>query len=271
MDLGLVKRIKIDEDFVDGMELDLRLDTNSYVILTTNTSTVLVRYIDKKVHLLSKKKLNIQGKDAAQSAYIDALVGEAPLTVCLGPAGTGKTLLALSYALETAKKRRIYLSKPTYMIGSSKAFGAVPGTTSEKYAPFLDSYYIVFEKILGPQYRSLIDMMIKKEDLKFVPIEYMRGCTFDESVFILDEAQCLSWYELSSVLTRMGSKTKIIMLGDLNQIDTKLKPEQTGLYQLCNSRAFRSSNLKTTIQLTQQYRSPLTELINNVDQELREK
>jgi predicted ribonuclease YlaK len=232
--------------------------------------------------LSTYKNITLEGlspKDARQRVFAESLIDDnIMLTAAFGPAGTGKTSLAIAYAIQRKVQEgsKIILSKPTTQIGRSQAFGAVPGTAEEKYAPYLASYDIVFRKILGDKAKAYLSVAQQRGELEFVPIELMRGCTFDNATFILDEAQNLDWHELNSAISRMGENTKLILLGDLNQIDIKdsrtdeyLRPEDTGLYQLVQSNAYKVSPITSVVELTRQYRSVITQLVADVDAEIR--
>ncbi len=107
--------------------------------------------------------------------------------------------------------------------------------------------------------------MKQREELQYVPVELVRGCTFDNGTFILDEAQNLDWHELNTIISRMGRGTKMIILGDLDQIDTGAHPTQTGLYKLITSQPFRDSHIGSAMKLQTQYRSPITQLVADVN------
>jgi len=113
--------------------------------------------------------------------------------------------------------------------------------------------------------------MVKRKDLQYLPVELSRGATYDNCTFVLDEAQNFSWLELLTIISRIGENSKMIVLGDLQQIDTDDYYDETGLWKLVNSKAFKESSLTSYVQLETQYRSKITKLITEVDNELREK
>jgi PhoH-like ATPase len=248
---------------------------NSYALIQDEADpkhAAIARYCGSRRWTLVKnnKELSVNGfspRDAHQTAFMDALRNpEILLNVCVGTAGTGKTTLALASALAdyTANKRRIILSKPTAMVGLGKAFGPVPGSAEEKFDPYLGSYKIILNKLLsGPSY---LEKMIEKGDLQFQPVELSRGCTFEDATFILDEAQNLNWHEMNTIISRMGENSKMIILGDLHQIDIPLPREQTGLYKLITATPFQHSAISSAIELQNQYRSAITALMAEVNQ-----
>lgn len=253
---------------------------NSHVVLRSlmnDKHTALARYDgqNKYVSLVRNGKININGispRDANQTSFLDSLLNKnILLSVGVGSAGTGKTTMALAYAAEKylMEDKVIHLTKPTTFIGDGNAFGPVPGDIQEKYDPYLQSYYIVLKKIFGEKDEFYFKQMKLKNHLQFTPIALARGCTYENATFIIDEAQNLSWHELNSIISRMGEGTKCIVLGDLKQIDIDVPLESTGLYQLLHSEAFRTSGITSGVEMLAQYRSPITQLIADVHEELR--
>lgn len=266
-----------DTDFGD---LDIEAPTNSYLILRSESnlqSTVLVRHAGggKIVRVEASTKLNrlsIAPKDACQTAFIDSLTNpDILVNVAIGPAGTGKTTLALAYAgwRYLNEKKPIFMTKPTTTVGKGRAFGPVPGDVQDKYAPYLASYKIVLKKIFGDNTGTYIKQMQERKDIEYVPIELARGCTYEDCTFIIDEVQNLTWHELNTIVSRMGEGTTLIILGDPNQIDIKMNREETGIYKMLTSEAFTRSKLTSAIKLKTQYRSPICALVAEIDDELR--
>ena len=213
----------------------------------------------------------IASKDARQAAFLNTLADEeVRVSVCLGAAGTGKTTLALAYALEQLfnDNKTIYLCKPTHLVGRSKTFGPVPGDQHEKYAPHLASYEIILKKLTGSETRY-ISLLKDKNKIQFVPVEYMRGNNYEDGVFILDEAQNFDWHELKTLVSRIAESTKLIIIGDPQQIDARFNYEQSGLYKMINSSAFESSSFTSEILLERQYRGRIPQLVHDIDMEIR--
>jgi predicted ribonuclease YlaK len=275
--------LPVDTSIVDNLYISNKLKyqiekvpNNQYLILYSDINpkhTVLARYCDGWIYKANHdfKKYVISPKDARQTVLLDSLNQESILvSVALGAAGTGKTTMAMSYALQEfhTKGKPIKLAKLTTMVGKAKAFGPIPGDIKEKYQPYTSAFEIVFNKLLGDRSGEYKSMMELKGAIEYVPVELSRGCTYENCTFILDEAQNLVWHELNTLITRIGKDSKLIILGDLNQIDIPISREETGLYKLINSKIFRDSQLSTAIELKAQYRSPLTQLIIEIDQEL---
>lgn len=253
------------------------LPLNSFVLVhdASNTTKILCKVVEPQtlVKVVTPPNTNyfgVSSKDANQAAFLNCLADEKiKVSVCIGEAGTGKTTLALAYALQmfSDNEMKLRLSKPTALVGASNTFGPVPGDVDEKYAPHTISYDMVLRKLLGGR-KGYLEVLKKKEVVKFEPVEFTRGNTYENCVFILDEAQNLSWHELKTVVSRIASNSKMIILGDPAQIDTGKPFESTGLYRMLNSKAFNKSPITSSIELTKQYRGPLPALISEIDKEI---
>jgi PhoH-like ATPase len=277
IDDHLVQSITEKPTFLKKLPTTLAL--NSFVLLkdSLEVKKILCRVVAsqtllKVVSLPDRNYFGISSKDAYQAAFLECLSNsKIKVSVCIGEAGTGKTTLALSYALQmfSDNDMRIRLSKPTALVGAGNTFGPVPGDVDEKYAPHTISYEMILNKLLGNR-KGYLSMLKKKEVIKFEPVEFTRGNTYENTIFILDEAQNLSWHELKTVVSRIAENSKMIILGDPYQIDTGNQFESTGLYRMLNSIAFNRSEITSSIRLERQYRGPLPTLISNIDKELKE-
>lgn len=222
---------------------------------------------------ISRDQASITPKDAGQSAAFDSFHSKAPLNVVTGRAGSGKTTLALAYAYnEFINKniQQITLIKPTTQVGKSQAFSAVPGDIDEKFAPYLESYKIILKKHF-PNQTSYFSANTKgysekKQPIKFYPLELLRGCTLDDTVVILDEAQNATWHQLNTLISRIGENAKLILVGDIHQSDLFDDITKSGLYQLLQAKPFLESDLKTVVQLNKTYRSPIVDLVYQINQ-----
>jgi PhoH-like ATPase len=256
----------------------LKLKNGDFCFVTNsqNKKTVVLS-INGTVKLIdSFKNKSINGfapKDLKQVVYCNLL--EEPsvsIIAALGAAGTGKTTLALAKAISNyfSNKKKIYLCKPTHLVSSheNQVFGPVPGDMQEKYAPYIGSFEIILNKMLGASGRDYLQTMLDKKHIEFMPVEFTRGCTFENCTFVLDECQNLTWHELKTVLSRIGANSKIILCGDPNQIDAGFKYSESGLYTLLNSESFQNSKFTSKIELTKQYRGLIPDLIYNIDKEL---
>lgn len=243
-------------------------DTGGFILLTAlddpKKSALAVLLGDKCVRVVDKS-LEMQGikpRDKAQVCAVWAF-NNLPLTALLGGAGTGKTTLAIAYALHQllTHKKPVVLSKPTRLVGGpSDAWGTLPGGTEEKMQPYMESFIIPLKKIFGDAAQMYLDKFIKEGLLTVQPLETIRGMSFEGCTVILDEAQNCTLHELMSFISRVADNSKCILLGDPAQIDIQCRWKDTGLAMFLNSDAFFNTVHGAGIKLTAQYRGPLAAL-----------
>lgn len=174
-------------------------------------------------------KLNVvKGRSDNQKAYLKS-INDNKMTFCVGPAGTGKTYLAIHMAaqmLQLEKVSKIVLCRPVVPAGEDLGF--LPGDVREKLDPYLRPLYDAFRDFLEPgQLKAYLD----EETIEISPLSYMRGRTFNNSVIVLDEAQNSTVRQMKLFLTRMGRDSKMIINGDVTQID--LDHVNSGLIDAC--------------------------------------
>lgn len=160
----------------------------------------------------------IYAKTLGQSRFVDALK-DYECVIASGPAGTGKTYLSVVYAVSLLKKaeiKKIILTRPVVEAGENLGF--LPGDLKEKIDPYLRPLYDALNDILGIE---TVDKMIEKGVIEIAPLAYMRGRTFDDAYVILDEAQNTTKTQMLMFLTRMGFHTRLVVTGDITQIDLK--------------------------------------------------
>ena len=158
----------------------------------------------------------IRVKTLGQKIYVDS-VKHHDVTFGIGPAGTGKTFLAVTLAVTALKRgqvKRIILTRPAVEAGESLGF--LPGDLKEKVDPYLRPVYDALYQILG---KDQTTRMMEREIIEIAPLAYMRGRTLDDSFIILDEAQNTSREQMKMFLTRLGFGSKIVITGDVTQID----------------------------------------------------
>ncbi len=175
----------------------------------------LVAFDDGCLFITAKGK-PIKAKTVGQRKYIE-LIEKNTVVLGTGPAGTGKTYLAVMMAVRALRKReisRIILTRPAVEAG--ERLGFLPGDLQSKIDPYLRPLYDALYEMLGPE-NCL--RMIDKMMIEIAPLAYMRGRTLDDSFIILDEAQNTTPEQMKMFLTRLGNNSKIVVTGDLTQTD----------------------------------------------------
>ena len=161
-----------------------------------------------KMTLTTKQKYYVSLlKDPAQS-----------LVVCTGPAGTGKTAFACRTALEQLKEKQVshvVITKPLVSV-EGESVGYLPGNIRSKMSPWIESYLDIFKDYYT---MNQLEDMMKKEVIKLAPLAYCRGNTYTDSFVICDEAQNTTPRQLKMLLTRMGERSKMVLIGDMEQQD----------------------------------------------------
>jgi phosphate starvation-inducible PhoH-like protein len=169
--------------------------------------------------------VHITPKTEGQAAYVQAIAG-ADLVFCLGPAGTGKTYLAVAMAVSALKKgtiKRIVLVRPAVEAGEK--LGYLPGDLQAKVNPYLRPLFDAMHDMMS--FEQLKRFMIN-DVVEVIPLAYMRGRTLNSAVVILDEAQNTTTAQMLMFLTRLGQHSKMIVTGDDSQIDLE-RPVESGL------------------------------------------
>ncbi len=162
----------------------------------------------------------VSGKTPGQKRYL-ASIKSNTVTIAMGPAGTGKTFIASSYAAElimVGSIKRIFLCRPAVEAGDEK-IGFLPGDMQKKMAPWTAPIMAVLKMKLGG---GKVDEMIRQGLIEVVPFAYMRGLNFDEAFVILDEAQNTTPLQMKLFTTRIGKDSKVVINGDVEQTDMKM-------------------------------------------------
>ncbi|MEO0281566.1 MAG: PhoH family protein [candidate division WOR-3 bacterium] len=181
---------------------------------------------DQNVYYLPKKI--IKSRTKGQEKYIESL-NRYDIVVAIGPAGTGKTFLAVAKALNELLKKnvsKIILTRPAVEAGENLGF--LPGDLKEKIDPYLRPLYDALYDLAD---KDRIDRMIRDGIVEIAPLAYMRGRTISNSYLLLDEAQNTTSMQMKMFLTRLGVRSKAIITGDITQIDLSIR-SSSGLVEL---------------------------------------
>ena len=166
--------------------------------------------------ILSSRGKSIRPKTAGQKEYVEA-IDRNTIVFGIGPAGTGKTYLAMAKAVQALQRKevsRIILTRPAVEAG--ERLGFLPGTLSEKIDPYLRPLFDALHEMLDP---DAVPKMIATGTIEVAPLAYMRGRTLNDSFIILDEAQNTTAEQMKMFLTRLGFNSKMVVTGDITQVD----------------------------------------------------
>src|SRR5690606_2679979 len=170
----------------------------------------------------------IQGKTAGQVEYLE-LIAENDIVIGIGPAGTGKTYLAVAMAVDALSRkrvRRIVLARPAVEAGESLGF--LPGDLQQKVDPYLRPLYDALEDMMP---HEKVQKALDTRVIEIAPLAYMRGRTLNDAFIILDEAQNATGAQMKMFLTRLGLNSRVVVTGDKTQIDLPRR-EDSGLVQV---------------------------------------
>lgn len=264
------------DDFYKDNKVDLHQESfepNQFVVLKslTGQSAIARSSSDaKQIQPIYKDKAPIWGirpRNKEQSFALDLLMDDKiKLVSLIGPAGTGKTLMAIAAGLQKITEEKIYqkmlVSRPVFPLG--KDIGFLPGDIEEKMSPWMQPIYDNVEFLMGLSqkdkksgrgYHELMEMGI----VEIEPLTYIRGRSIPNQFMIIDEAQNLTPHEVKTILTRAGDNTKIVLAGDPYQIDnTYVDSTNNGLVYAMNR--FKGQGIAGTITLSKCERSELAEL-----------
>lgn len=216
----------------DAEEQGIVLYPNQYVMLVSvenEKKTAICRFVDwnSPVKPLAHKEdgfsWGVSPRNKEQKCGMDLLMDDnIPFVSMIGRAGSGKTLMAMAagleqvMGLENGRYNRIIISRPVQPLG--KDIGFLPGTMEEKMAPWMKPIFDNMQFIMGKD-KTILEMYMDKGIIEIDAITYIRGRSISNAYIVIDEAQNLTSHEVKTILTRVGENTKIVLTGDIEQID----------------------------------------------------
>jgi len=247
---------------VERLKEECDILQNEFVVMKNdiNQSALCIRKDNRLVLLKNVESKNIKPKNKDQEFALNLLEDDSiPLVTLTGVPGSGKTYLALMTALkeiEKQKKQRIIFTRPVQTVG--KDIGYLPGTLNEKMTPWLAPIVDNFRNQFGDL--AYFELMMDKGIIDIAPLSYIRGRSFNDSIIIVDEAQNATVHELKTVITRTGKNSKIILLGDIEQIDLPyVNKFSNGLTIIIEK--LKETHLTGHVNFTKGYRSDLANLV----------
>ena len=191
-------------------------NVNYVISLVRDGQEDKISQMGKDVICVTTKGRPVKAKTVGQQKYVDAIQNNI-VTLGIGPAGTGKTYLAVACAVAAFREKninRIILTRPAVEAGEKLGF--LPGDLQNKVDPYLRPLYDALFDMLGPE---AYQRYLERGNIEVAPLAYMRGRTLDDSFIILDEAQNTTREQMKMFLTRLGFGSKIVITGDVTQID----------------------------------------------------
>lgn len=185
--------------------------------------------IEIKQYFKKKHHVNIVPRNLAQENYLELLKNPKKFIVfAIGPAGTGKTMLAVEMAIKLYKEgviSKIIVTRPAVSVDEEHGF--LPGTLNQKMEPWTRPIFDVFEEYYHPKE---VAAMLEDGIIEISPLAYMRGRTFKNAFIVADEMQNATPSQMKMLLTRLGENSRMVVTGDLNQAD---RPRENGLLEFC--------------------------------------
>jgi phosphate starvation-inducible PhoH-like protein len=216
-DVARAEQIFTDFDHLNRTGHDFKNgDLAAMLRVVTQDETTTLRGLAEAGKQRSFGKRQVQPKGINQRRYLDA-IEKHDMVFAIGPAGTGKTYLAVAMAvsaLNNKKVNRIILARPAVEAG--ERLGFLPGTLQEKVDPYLRPLYDALYELMD---QERVDRCLEKNIIEIAPIAFMRGRTLNDSFIILDEAQNTTSEQMKMFVTRLGFNSKAVITGDITQID----------------------------------------------------
>lgn len=271
----MIPKGDLDKFFDDGEisyeENETGLSPNQFVVMNameSNTSGLAVFDGDRLKslrHHPGSAMSNFQAKNKEQKFAVEALLDKSVELVTLtGLAGSGKTYVALMAGLDGLQEgrySRIVISRSIQPVG--RDIGFLPGDLGEKMAPWMAPIMDNFRAMMGDKDLTYFQIMMDKGELEVAPLSFIRGRTFNDAYVIVDEAQNATIHELKTIITRVGKNSKIVLLGDTDQIDTPyIDRLSNGLSIVIHK--FRSLKEAAHVHLTKGQRSNIASVASSI-------
>ncbi|MGL4475691.1 MAG: PhoH family protein [Shewanella sp.] len=221
---NLLRDLYVETQTVKGSTPDLEPDTVHLAIQQAVSIEAASESDDKHLHIKTKRGV-IKPRNPNQGQYVANIVTH-DITFGIGPAGTGKTYLAVASAVDALERqeiRRIILTRPAVEAGEKLGF--LPGDLSQKVDPYLRPLYDALFEMLGFE---KVEKLIERSVIEVAPLAYMRGRTLNDAFIILDESQNTTIEQMKMFLTRIGFNSRAVITGDITQIDLP-KHQKSGL------------------------------------------
>lgn len=279
-----MKEISVQIEYIDELyntgKLDITRDDlpwdrrykvfqNQFITLKNGEShSAITRFKGTDLILVKKQNKKDAGgiipRNREQLCALDLLLDDdVPIVILTGISGSGKTIIATAAAIHkmrAEKYKKLILTRPMSQVGKDR-IGYLPGSVQEKFGPYLSNYINNLEQITGdPNFQNLPFM----NQIDFLPISLIRGASWVDSFVIADEIQILDNHEMVSLGTRVGEKSKIVIMGDLNQRDERIAIDKTGLYKFVNDSRTKESPLVGVVELKECVRSEVSKLFTEV-------
>ena len=273
VDDQIIDRFYAGEDII-AADIDGKFKPNQYVMLLSSSNpkhTALVKFVNNNIPL---KKINeyknkgiwsLRARNKEQAFALDMLMNEdIPIISMIGAAGCGKTLLALATGLDQVLEQNIYkklvVSRPVQPIG--RDIGFLPGTLEEKMRPWIMPIQDNLEFLMGDS-KDTMALLMEQGTIEIEALTYIRGRSISNAFVIIDEAQNLTVHELKTIVTRIGENSKIVLTGDIEQIDnTYLDATSNGLSYAIEK--FKNHEIAAHITLKKGERSKVATLASKI-------
>ncbi len=259
--------------FININDYNINMNLHECVLFTDDNDNGLAlgrKVSEEKIKIIRKNyPWGLKSRNKEQAFAIDLMLDKGiDLLTLIGKAGTGKSLIALGCALELVINKREYdkliIYRPIQPVGND--IGFLPGDMSEKLAPWYQAIMDNFEYLFNTKngdWKKELDMFQRKGKIEMEAITYIRGRSIPNAIILLDEAQNLSKEDIKTILTRVGEGTKIVLTGDIEQIDnSNLDATSNGLSYVIEK--FKNKPLSGHVTFTQGERSRLATLASEI-------